>query len=144
MEKRGKGSRGSDRPDLSVAAEIKEKRDAFLQTFFKRGAQLTEEIVGENRRLGDQLSALEEENAALKTQLASDKAIRDLLRKIDELERDKSRLLSSMHDHAEITTRFTEVESELESFANLYVASYQLHSSLRPRTVMRNLKELLM
>jgi len=144
MEKRGKGSRGSDRPDLSVAAEIKEKRDAFLQTFFKRGAQLTEELVGENRRLGDQISALEEENAALKTQLASDKAIRDLLRKIDELERDKSRLLSSMHDQAEITTRFTEVESELESFANLYVASYQLHSSLRPRTVMRNLKELLM
>ncbi len=144
MEKRGKGSRGSDRPDLSVAAEIKEKRDDFLQTFFKRGAQLTEELVGENRRLGDQISALEEENAALKTQLASDKAIRDLLRKIDELERDKSRLLSSMHDQAEITTRFTEVESELESFANLYVASYQLHSSLRPRTVMRNLKELLM
>src|SRR5258708_35177351 len=100
MEKRGKGSRGSDRPDLSVAAEIKEKRDDFLQTFFKRGAQLTEELVGENRRLGDQISALEEENAALKTQPASDKAIRDLLRKTAELKRDKSRLLSSMLDQA--------------------------------------------
>src|SRR5258708_35863654 len=144
MEKRGKGSRGSDRPDLSVAAEIKEKRDAFLQTFFKRGAQLTEELVGENRRLHDQISALEEQNASLKTQLASDKAIRDLLKKIDELECEKSRLLSSMCEQAEITNRFAAIESELESFANLYVASFQLHASLRPRTVMRNVKELLL
>ena len=29
-----------------------------------------------------------------------------------------------------ITNRFAEVEAELESFANLYVASFQLHSSL--------------
>jgi hypothetical protein len=144
MEKKGKGSRRSDRPGLSIAAEIKEKRDAFLHTFFKRGAELTEELVGENRRLLDQISGLEAENAALRTQLASDHAIRDLLKKIDDLEREKSRLLSSMHEQTEITNRFVEIESELESFANLYVASFQLHSSLRPRTVMRNVKELLM
>jgi len=125
MEKKGRGSRKSDRPAAAVAAELKEKRDAFLQSFFKRGAELSDELMQENRRLRDQLGALEAENAELKTQLASDRAIRDLLKKIDQLE------------------RVTQVENDLESFANLYVASFQLHLSLRLRTVIRHIKELL-
>jgi hypothetical protein len=142
-EKKGRGSQPSDRPMQLVAAELKEKRDAFLQTFFKRGAELTDELVGENRRLRDQLESIEAENAALKTQLASDNAIRDLLRKIAELERDAARLLATVNRHEETISRFAEIEAELESFANLYVASFQLHSSLGVRAVIRNVKELL-
>ena len=142
-EKKGRGSRRSDRPVQEVAAELKGKRDAFLQTFFKRGAELTDELVTENRRLRDQIMDLETDNAALKTQLASDEAIRDLLRKIEELEREKARLLSTVTRQAEITGRVTEIEAELESFANLYVASFQLHSSLRVRAVVRHVRELL-
>ncbi len=143
-EKKGRAvPRKSDRPTQVVAAELKEKRDAFLQTFFKRGAELTDELVGENKRLRDQIGRLEGENASLKTQLASDTAIRDLLRKIDELEREKARLLSTVHRQEEMTNRVAEVEAELESFANLYVASFQLHASLGVRAVVRNVKELL-
>ncbi len=142
-EKKARGSRRSDRPAASVAGELKEKRDAFLHTFFKRGAELTEELVGDNTRLRERLANLEAENAALKTQLASDKAIRDLLKKINELEREKARLLSTVHEQSVMTNRFAEIESELESFANLYVASFQLHSSLRVRTVVRHIRELL-
>jgi hypothetical protein len=142
-EEKVRGAPRSDAPDETVGGELKEKRDAFLHTFFKRGAELTEELVGENRRLTDRMAALEEENAALKTQLASDKAIRDLLRKIEDLEREKSRLLSTVHSQAQITNRFAEIESELESFANLYVASFQLHSSLRLRVAVRHMRELL-
>jgi hypothetical protein len=146
-EKKGRPSRRSDRPSAAVAAELKEKRDAFLHTFFQRGAELTDELVKENRRLRDQLAGVEEQNASLKTQLASDQAIRELLTKIDELEREKSRLLSTVHEHEErtsrVSTQVVAVESELESFANLYVASFQLHASLRVRSAMRNIKELL-
>lgn len=146
-EKTARGSHSSDRSGPTVGAELKEKRDAFLQTFFRRGAELTDELVGENRRLHDQLAKYEEENAALRTQLASDRAIRDLLAKIDGLEREKSRLLSTMHQQEELTSRvtnrFAEIESELESFANLYVASFQLHATLRAHSVVKNLKELL-
>jgi hypothetical protein len=142
-EEKVRGAPRSDAPDETMGGELKEKRDAFLHTFFKRGAELTEELVGENRRLHERLATLEEENAALKTQLASDKAIRDLLRKIDDLEREKARLLSTVHSQAQITNRFAEIESELESFANLYVASFQLHSSLRVRTAVRHVRELL-
>jgi len=146
-EKKGRGSRKSDRPGATVAAELKEKRDAFLHSFFKRGAELTDEVVDENRRLRAQIERLEQDNAALRKQVASDRAMRDLLRKIDELEREKSRLLSSMTEQEEVTgrivNRFAEIESELESFANLYVASFQLHQSLRLRTVVRHIRELL-
>jgi GAF domain-containing protein len=146
-DKKVRGPRRSDRPRDAVAAELKEKRDAFLQTFFQRGAELTDELVKENRRLKEQLAALEQENTSLRTQLASDEAIRELLKKIAQLEREKARLLSTVHEQEEITSRvsnrFVEVESELESFANLYVASFQLHGSLRVRSVLRNVKELL-
>jgi hypothetical protein len=148
IEKKGRGgSRRSDEPGPSVGTDLKEKRDAFLQTFFKRGAELTEELVRENRRLHEHAGRLEEENASLKTQLASDRAIRDLLYKIEQLEREKARLLSTVHQQEEITSRVTnryqEIESELESFANLYVASFQLHASLKARNVVKNVKELL-
>jgi GAF domain-containing protein len=146
-EKKGRGSRRSDQPGPAVGTDLKEKRDAFLQTFFRRGAELTDELVQENRRLHDQLAQYEEENASLKTQLASDRAIRDLLAKIDDLEREKARLLSTVHQQEQLTSRvtnrFTEIESELESFANLYVASFQLHASLQARAVVKNVKELL-
>jgi len=145
-EKKGRPRR-SDRPSAAVAAELKQQRDAFLHTFFRRGAELTDELVHENKRLRHAIAKLEDDNAALKTQLASDRAIRDALRKIEELEREKARLLSTMHQQEEITgkitNRFVEVESELESFANLYVASFQLHISLGLRAVVRHLKELL-
>jgi hypothetical protein len=146
-EKKGRAPRKSDRPGEAVAAELKEKRDAFLHTFFKRGAELTDELVHENERLRDAMARLEADNAALRTQLASDRAMRDLLSKIEQLEKEKQRLLSSVQEQEEITgritNRFAEIESELESFANLYVASFQLHLSLKPSTVVRHIKELL-
>jgi GAF domain-containing protein len=146
-DKKGRGTRRSDRPLPAVPTALKEKRDAFLHTFFKRGAELTDEIVHDNKRLRDQLARLESENMALKTQLASDQAIRDLLTKIEDLEREKGRLLSAVEEKEEITgritNRFAEVESELESFANLYVASFQMHLSPSVAGVLRHVKELL-
>jgi hypothetical protein len=147
-EKKGRGIRRSDRPPGDVAGQLKARRAEFVQTFFKKGAELTEELVRENGDLRRRLGALERENASLKTQLASDTAIRDLLAKIRQLEKEKDELLSSMHEHEAATgryaNRFHEIESELENFANLYVASYQLHSTLRLPLVMRHMKELLL
>jgi hypothetical protein len=142
--KKARVNRRGEPPTAVKKDDLKQKRDAFLHTFFKRGAALTDELVAENRRLRSQIEALEEEGASLRTQLASDNAIRDLLRKIGQLEREKARLLSAVHDQADMSSRFAEVESELESFANLYVASSQLHASAQVRTVVRNVRELLL
>jgi len=146
MDRKGKGRR-SDRPPVDLAAQLKLQRESFVSTFFKKGAEFTEELVVENDRLRGALADLERDNAALRTQLASDEAIRDLLRKIEELEREKQALLSHVHEAEAHSTQFSsrheQIEEELASLANLHVASYHLHSTLRLPMVVRHLRELL-
>jgi hypothetical protein len=145
-EKKVKSKR-SDRPPADLAAQLKVQRDSFVHTFFKKGAEFTEELLHENERLRKAQADLETENAALRTHLASDEAIRDLLRKIDDLEHEKSMLLSNMHEAEAVSKRFvnrhTQIEEDLLNLANLHVASYHLHSTLRLPLVVRHLKELL-
>jgi GAF domain-containing protein len=135
--------RRSDRPP----SELQKERESFIQTFFKKGAQLTQELVKESDRLHQRVNDLEQDNAQLRSQIASDDAIRELLRKIEGLERERATLLSRYEEAEAASVRYvdqyTEVESELANLANLYVASYQLHGSLDPRTTVRNLKEML-
>jgi len=127
--------------------DLKRERDAFIQQFFRKGAQLTEELLKENERLRDKISEMEKENGKLVAHLASDTAIRDLLRKIDELEAEKQELLSRTArvsaDSSRIDVDYREIEGELANLANLYVAATQLHSARTVRTCIRNLKELL-
>lgn len=124
-----------------------EQRETFIQTFFKKGAELTEELLREDQRLRARLRDLEAENAALRAQVASEDAIRDLLAKIRDLEKEKKDLLSRMHDaqasSSHYTQRFSEIEAENAQLASLYVASHQLHSTLDLRAIVRQLKELL-
>lgn len=145
-EKKGK-ARKSDHPPVDLAAQLKVQRESFVSTFFKKGAEFTEQLVAENDRLRGAMAELERDNAALRTQLASDEAIRDLLHKIDELEREKQTLLSHVHEAeahtSEFTNRHEQIEAELASLANLHVASYHLHSTLRLPLVVRHLRELL-
>jgi hypothetical protein len=142
-----KGKKRSDRPPTDLAAQLKDQRDSFVHTFFKKGAEFTEELLAENERLRKALADVEGENAALRTQLASDEAIRDLLRKIDGLEREKRALLSHVHEAEAVSTRFVnrhaQIEEELSNLASLHVASYHLHSTLKLPLVVRHLKELL-
>jgi GAF domain-containing protein len=135
--------RSSDRP----LPELKKERESFIQTFFTKGAQFTQELVNENLRLRHRRAELEQESTKLRTQLASDDAIRELIKRIDELERDKKAVLSRFEEAEAASSKwvdeYTEVEGELAHFANLYVASYQLHASLSFRTTVRQISELL-
>lgn len=144
----GKRATESSAPGASTLPDgLLEQRETFIQTFFKKGAELTEELLREDQRLRARLAELEAENAALRAQVASEDAIRDLLTKIAQLEKDKKELLSRM-DRAQATSsaftdRFAEIEAENARLASLYVASHQLHSTLDLRAVIRQLKELL-
>jgi GAF domain len=133
----------SDRPP----EDLKKERDAFIQQFFRKGAQFTEELLKENERLRDRIADLDQENGRLRAHLASDEAIRDLLRKIEELEREKQELVNRSVRAEAVKDNFgsmvEEVEREVANFANLYVATAQLHSARSVRGVLRALKELL-
>lgn len=142
-EYKGRHTTPSDRPP----DDLKKERDAFIQQFFRKGAQLTEELLKENERLRERMGELDTENRRLRAHLASDEAIRDLLRKIEDLETEKLELVHrSVRAEAvkeNYGAQYSEVESELAHFANLYVATTQLHAARSVRGVLRALKEML-
>ena len=142
-DSKGRPRTPSDHPP----EDLKKERDAFIQQFFRKGAQFTEELLRENERLRGQMAELENENKRLRAHLASDEAIRELLRKIEELEDEKKRLVTKSvlieQENEGVSMRYAEVEAELANFANLYVATSQLHTARSVRGVVRNLKELL-
>lgn len=136
-------SRRSDPPP----EELKKEREEFLKAFFEKGAQITDELVKEREKARERIASLEQENARLRAQVASDDAMRELLRKIEALEKEKDAALAKYLEVEGTSQRAAavtvEIEGELASVANLYVASFQLHSSLSPRGVMRHVMELL-
>ena len=140
-DKRSRNSE-SDAP----STDLKTERDEFLKKF-SRGTQLTEDFLREHERMQSKLQDLESENAGLRAKVEADQAVRELLKKIERLEHEKSELVSRYHEAAAATTEFTarvtEVESEFANLANLFVASNQIHSSLSPRGVTRRIKEVL-
>ncbi len=126
--------------------DLKRERDAFIQQFFRRGAQISEELLGEMEKLREEIQSLEAENARLKAHVASDDAIKRLLIKIKELEVEKEELIAhsirppSAND--EFAERFAEVENELANLGTLHIAGLQLHTGTTVRRALRNIKEL--
>lgn len=118
-----------------------------VQTVFRKSAALVEEMLSDLARLREQKLEVEKENQKLRTHLAKNSAMKDLLDKIRDLEREKSLLLSHVHEAEAASTRYStrygEMEEELSKLANVYIASYQLHSTLRLPRVVKHLKELL-
>jgi hypothetical protein len=127
--------------------DLTAKREEFLRSFVRRGVELTEELLGENRVLQERLMSLEQDNARMRAQLASDDAIRELLSKIEGLERERQLLLSRSTQLETVSRqaegRYREIEHDLTELASLYVAGDQLASHLEPRRVVRNIRELL-
>ena len=144
---RPRSVRPPPKPAESHPYAVEWQKVEAVQSVFRKSAQLAEDLLHETERLRDNLRKLERENAAMRTQLASDQAMRDLLKKIKQLETEKSTLLSHMHEAEAASTRYSsrysEMEEELSKLANVYIASYQLHSTLRLPRVVAHLKELL-
>ncbi len=135
------------RPSEPPEDDLKRERDDFLKSFFRKGAQLTEELVRERDAARLRTLALEEENALLRTQIERDKTLREFLVKIEKLEREKNEMVQRFREveaqSSRIEASTLEIEGELANLANLYVASYQLHSSMSPRGGVRHIRELL-
>ena len=133
--------------ELGDLAHLSSERGEFVEIFFRKGAEFASEIITELEQIKKEYDKLSKENAELKHHLASDNAIRDLLAKIETLEREKTSLLNCINSDEEenrnFTTRYAEVERELNNMASLYVALYQLHARLEPREVLGVIEQLL-
>src|SRR5262245_40295320 len=117
--------RSSDAP-----VDLSRERETFVRTFLRKGVELTEGLIEDNKVLRSQVIEAQREIARLRAQVASDDAIRDLLRKIESLEGERRELLERSNELMESTRRSehrnVEVEQELHDLANLYIASSHL------------------
>ena len=136
-----------ERRTSDLPADLTRDREAFVRQFLRKGVEVTESLLEENRDIREQLHRIRDENARLREHVASDDAIRDLLRKIEQLESDRRSLLAKSDELDERSkqneVRTVEIEQELHDLANLYIASSHLHATLSVRGVMRHLAELL-
>src|SRR5882757_7711677 len=97
-----------------VPADLKEEREAFVRQFLRRGFELTEDVLSENRDLRTQMQKMQEDNARLRAALASNDAIKDLIKKIDVLEIERQSLVSQSNTLAESSRQSEERTSEVE------------------------------
>jgi hypothetical protein len=115
--------------------------EEFLQ-LFNRGMEFTKELLRENESLRRRLALLEDEQQnAARSPADWEKHRRELLAKLRGLESEHASLRERLHEVESRSRGFADrhgaIEEENNDLANLYVASYQLHSTLDVDEVLR-------
>jgi hypothetical protein len=139
-------------PEVEVPDLQASKRE-FIETFFKRGAEFTEELMRENERLRYRLVQLEADLDRAKAHKdakpgSPQNSLRELVARIEALEAEREQLLRRFEGVSstslDLNARFHEIERENNNLANLYVASFQLHSTMDLREVTQIILEILL
>lgn len=126
--------------------DLFERASEFL-AMFRRGAEFTRELVEENARLRRRLLDLEtRQNDAAQDPKEWDRLREELVDRIQGLESERQDALERLQaleaENRQFAQRFLEIEEENNGLANLYVASYQLHSTLDLQEVLRIVVEI--
>lgn len=136
-----------ERPASDLPQDLIKERETFVRSFLKKGVEYTELLIDENQELRRELLALKSDNTRLRSHLASDDAIRDLVKTIEKLESERRELLAGLSElertEKEHEGRQAEIEQEVNDLANLYIANFQLHAGLSPRRVVRHLCDMM-
>lgn len=136
-----------ERPASDLPQDLIKERETFVRSFLKKGVEYTELLMDENQELRRELLQLKSDNTRLRSHLASDDAIRDLVKTIEKLESERRELLAGLSElertEKEHEGRQAEIEQEVNDLANLYIANFQLHASLSPRRVIRHLCDMM-
>jgi nitrate/nitrite-specific signal transduction histidine kinase len=125
---------------------IFDRSEEFAQ-LFSRGARFAQELIEENRRLREQIMRFEEsQHQAALDPRDWDKRREELLFRIESLETEKQTVLDRLEqleqENRYFAQRQLEVEEENNNLANLYVASFQLHSTLNLSEVLKIILEI--
>lgn len=125
----------SPSPQSEELMDMHQKNKVFAQELMAENERLRYRIVHLEKELLEQqpqhlqhdLQQLQEENQRLREKLAF-------------LEK---RFTTVEEENKDFAQRYLEVETQNENLLNLYVASYQLHSTLDPQEVVNCIKEIL-
>jgi hypothetical protein len=127
-------------------SDLFERASEFL-AMFRRGAEFTRELVEENARLRRRMLELEtRQNDAAQDPKEWERLREELVNRIEGLEHERQdtleRLKSLEEENRSFAERFLQIEEENNNLANLYVASFQLHSTLDLQEVLRIVVEI--
>jgi hypothetical protein len=127
-------------------SDLFERASEFL-AMFRRGAEFTRELVEENARLRRRMLELEtRQNDAAQDPKEWERLREELVDRIEGLESERQdaieRLTALEQENRSFAERFLQIEEENNNLANLYVASYQLHSTLDLQEVLRIVVEI--
>ena len=124
--------------------KVASKAEEFLQ-IFKKGADFTQDLLKENERLRFRLVELDDVLANDSSEGVGAES-QQMRLKIVELEREKKEILERIHlveeENVDFANRYVDIETENNMLANLYIASYQLHSTLDFREVLQIITEI--
>ncbi len=131
---------------MSDENETSERAAEFV-TMFRKGIEFTRELLEENQRLRTRVSAIESrQNDAAQSPTEWEKLREELLERIRGLEVDRNdaieRLQEVERENQQFVTRYLEVEEENNNLANLYISSYQLHSTLDVSETLKTILEI--
>jgi hypothetical protein len=131
---------------------MSEKREGLFRRaeevlgLFRRGAEFTQELLRENERLRRELARHQDQEMAASDEHAWEKLRRELVARIDSLEGERQDMLERLRqveeENQHFTTRYLEIDEENNNLANLYVASFQLHSTLQLTEVLQIIVEI--
>src|SRR5688572_27561026 len=130
---------------MSNGDDPAKKSQEFFGMFLK-AKEFTEELLKENERLRFKIAHLESGVAPGAAAVPTDDRVRDLTRRVRQLEEKLSdvetRYKKVEEENKEFADRYIEIEEQNNNLANLYVASYQLHSTLDYAEVIRIVQEI--
>ncbi|GBE36721.1 GAF domain protein [bacterium BMS3Bbin07] len=121
---------------------ILKKADEFLQ-IFKKGEEFTRDLLKENEHLRFRIAELEEAHAQ-DSNAAKIRNYEDHIRMLeDETESLKKRFRKAEAENRDFAQKYVLVAEENNNLANMYVASYQLHSTLDYEEVLKIVLEII-
>ena len=116
-----------------------------LLDILRKGRTFAEELLRENERLRLKILQLESDRPdanASETASELDRLRVENGRLRDRLAAFEARYAAVETENMDFARRFVEVEQQNEALANLYVASYQLHSTLDPTEVTQSITDI--
>lgn len=111
---------------------------------FSKGADFLREVVQENQRLRFKLASIEAKISD--AQPSNNEQLAQLAKELESWKQKYTVLLSRIQEveeeNKDFLQRYMEVEEENNNLANLYIASYQLHSTLNFNEVLQIILEI--
>ena len=117
----------------------------FLDIYSKV-AEFSKELMDENQKLQGRSNELTTQRESVLAGGVGGEKATGLMRRLEALKQEKLEIISQYRQVEEENTdfvhRYMEIESENNNLANLYVASYQLHSTLDLKEVLEIITEI--